>query len=82
MQRKSHQKKLKEIADKHGISLATANEIVRSQWLFLQTKMGESNIEERYFPVVSILHLGKFVVTKRRLWVLDNVHKKYKLDKE
>ncbi|MBU1235110.1 MAG: hypothetical protein KKC77_19655 [Proteobacteria bacterium] len=78
MHKPSNQKALKEIADKHGASLATANEVVRSQWEFLRKLMSTIKPEEDYYPMMGIQHLGKFIVTDRRQWCFKNRPKKIK----
>lgn len=69
MHRPSNQKKLKEIALKHGISLASADEIISAQWLFLKNLINSVDIDKEYYPVMAIQHLGKFVVTEKRKWI-------------
>lgn len=76
MQKSKTQKKLKEIAIKHGISLATANEIVRSQWEHVRSIMATSDFEKEYYPVIGILHLGKFIVTDQRQFNLKQYKEK------
>jgi hypothetical protein len=70
------QNELRKIAGKHNISLATANEIVRSQWEFLKKIMASCDADKDYFPMMQILHLGKFIVTNRMRWVVKNKRKK------
>lgn len=76
MHKPTSQRKLKEIAAKHGISLATANEIVRSQWSYLKELIMSSDRSTEYYPVMSFQHLGKFVVTEKRKWSIKNKVKK------
>jgi hypothetical protein len=72
MHKPSNQKVLKQIADKHGISLATANEIINVQWDFLRKLMSTCKPREDDFPMMGIQHLGKFIVTNRRRWCYKN----------
>lgn len=78
MNSKKSQRKLKEIADKYGISLATANEVVRSQFLFLSEMMKTADYNTEYYPVIGIQHLGKFLVTNRKRYVLKKFKEKRK----
>lgn len=71
MNSEKHQRKLKEIADKWGVSLATANEIISSQFEFLGYSIRSVRPAEGEYPVYSIKHLGKFLVTKQRQYVLN-----------
>lgn len=69
------QRKLKEIASKHGISLATANEVVVSQWECAKEAMMQCDPYEDIFKFIILQHLGKFVVTKQRRWFIQNTIK-------
>lgn len=84
MHKPSNQKVLKQIADRHGISLATANEIVRVQWEFLRKLINTVNPDEQYYPMMGIKHLGKFIVTNKRQWcdVHINIPKRLKKQQE
>ena len=73
MFRPSNQRKLKEIAYKNGISLASATEIVRAQWEFVKSVMYSCDLDKGYYPIVGVQHIGKFVVTERRKWCLANI---------
>lgn len=76
MHRPSSQKRLKEIADANDISLATANEIIMSQFEFLRSLVRTINPNIDYYPVMQFTHLGKFIVTDKRKWALKNKKKK------
>lgn len=66
MQRPSIQNKLREIANKYGISLAAANEIIKSQWDTVLFTFQSAIPEEGYYPQIRVIGLGKFFVTKQR----------------
>lgn len=74
MHRNTTQKKLREIAAKHGISLATVNEIVRTQFEVVKATMNTADFDTHYYPVIGLVNLGKFVVTDARKWNL--IHKR------
>lgn len=78
MHKPNNQKVLKKIADKYGVSLATANEVVNIQWEFLRKLMSTCKPAEDDFPMMGIQHLGKFVVTDGRRWCYKNLPQKFK----
>ena len=82
MHRPTSQKGLKQIADKYGISLATANEIIRSQYEFLKITMNSCDATKDFFPTMCFVHLGKFIVTPQRRWCFKNIPKKIKEPKD
>lgn len=66
MKRPSIQNKLKEIAKKYNISLATANEIIKSQWDMVRLTCENAVPEEGFYPHIRVIGVGKFFVTPRR----------------
>jgi hypothetical protein len=71
MHKPQNQKKLREIANKHGISLATANEIIGCQWEFVKLMMNTIKPLDQDYPVINVIHLGKFLITKKRKFMLN-----------